>query len=48
LRKEVRDTGGQGPGESNQVNKGYFNNDVSHPASGCAAIVGTTKIAFQI
>jgi len=48
LRKEVRDTGGQGPRESDQVNEGYFNDDVSLPASGCAAIVGTAKIAFQI
>jgi len=48
LRKEMRNTGGQGHRESDQVNEGYFNDDVGHPASGCAAIIGTAKIAFQI
>jgi hypothetical protein len=46
LRKEVGNGGVQESTESNQVKNCDFNNDVSLPASGCAAIVGTAKIAL--
>ena len=48
LRKEVGNRGVQESTESNQVKKCDFNNDVSHPAPGCAAIVGAAEIALQI